>query len=171
MGVECLLTRAIEAGRRFGAITDHSLKRVAVDTTAMEKTIAHPRGVRLYERARAMLVGLSKKADIEMRQSFARVAPGDPDRPLRSCPPVPAHAHANERLDVGLAGRGVDDGADSAGEVALAPEPWGDGGGRGDGVEHGGFCCSRQANENMQGTNDEEKSAIMVNGRASVLLA
>ena len=42
-GVEWLLTKTIEAGQASGAVTDKSLKRVAVDTTVMEKTIAHPR--------------------------------------------------------------------------------------------------------------------------------
>lgn len=55
-------------------ITDKALKRVAVDTTVMEKNIAHPTDARLYERARGLLVGLAKKAWIELRQSYARLA-------------------------------------------------------------------------------------------------
>lgn len=74
-GVEWLLTKTIEAGRASGAISDKSLKRVAVDTTVMEKTIAHPTDARLYERARARLVGLAKEAGIDLRQSYARLAP------------------------------------------------------------------------------------------------
>jgi IS5 family transposase len=74
-GVEWLLTRTIEAGHKSGTITDNSLKRVAVDTTVMEKNIAHPTDARLYERARALLAGLAKKAGIEVRQSYARLAP------------------------------------------------------------------------------------------------
>jgi len=74
-GVEWLLTKTIEAGRASGAVTDKSLKRVAVDTTVMEKTIAHPTDARLYERARALLVGLAKEAGIDLRQSYARLAP------------------------------------------------------------------------------------------------
>ena len=45
--VEWLLTRTIEAGRASGAVTDKSLKRIAVDTTVMEKNIAHPTDARL----------------------------------------------------------------------------------------------------------------------------
>jgi IS5 family transposase len=56
-GVEWLLTQTIEAGRKSGAIDESSVKRVAVDTTVMEKTIAYPTDARLYERARAQLVG------------------------------------------------------------------------------------------------------------------
>ncbi|MFT3688993.1 IS5 family transposase [Paenirhodobacter sp.] len=74
-GVEWLLTKTIEAGRNSGTITDKALKRVAVDTTVMEKNIAHPTDARLYERARVLLVGLAKKAGIDLRQSYARLAP------------------------------------------------------------------------------------------------
>ncbi|RWR25505.1 IS5 family transposase [Sinirhodobacter populi] len=74
-GVEWLLSKTIEAGRSSGAVTDKALKRVAVDTTVMEKNITHPTDARLYERARALLVGLAKKAGIELRQSYARLAP------------------------------------------------------------------------------------------------
>ncbi len=74
-GVEWLLSKTIEAGRSSGAVTDKALKRVTVDTTVMEKNIAHPTDARLYERARALLVGLAKKAGIELRQSYARLAP------------------------------------------------------------------------------------------------
>ncbi|WP_128253367.1 IS5 family transposase [Falsirhodobacter deserti] len=74
-GVEWLLTKTIEAGRSSGAVTDKALKQVAVDTTVMEKNIAHPTDARLYERARTLLVGLAKKAGIDLRQSYARLAP------------------------------------------------------------------------------------------------
>ena len=36
-------------------------------------------------------------------------------------------AHPDERFGIGLAGRGVQDGADPAGEVAFAAQPGGDG--------------------------------------------
>ncbi|SNX68197.1 transposase-like protein DUF772 [Cereibacter ovatus] len=51
-GVEWLLTKTIEAGRKSGTVDDASLDEVAVDTTVMEKNIAHPTDSRLYERAR-----------------------------------------------------------------------------------------------------------------------
>lgn len=51
-GVEWLLTQTISARRKCGAINEASLKRVAVDTTVMEKNIARPTDARLYERAR-----------------------------------------------------------------------------------------------------------------------
>ncbi len=41
-GAEWLLTKTIEAGRSSGTVDNDSLSRVAVDTTVMEKNIAHP---------------------------------------------------------------------------------------------------------------------------------
>jgi len=88
-GVEWLLTKTIEAGRASGTISDKSLKRVAVDTTVMEKNIAHPTDAKLYERARALLVGLANEAGIELRQSYARLAP-------RLAAQVGRYAHARQ---------------------------------------------------------------------------
>lgn len=93
-GVEWLLTKTSKAARASGAVTDKSLKRIAVDTTVMEKNIAHPTDARLYERARALMVSLAKEAGIELRQSYARRAPAGrrPGRALCPCPAVQAHA-------------------------------------------------------------------------------
>ena len=88
-GVEWLLSKTIEAGRASGAVNDKSLKRIAVDTTVMEKNIAHPTDARLYERARALLAGLAKEAGIELRQSYARLAP-------RLAAQVGRYAHARQ---------------------------------------------------------------------------
>lgn len=74
-GVEWLLTQTIQAGRKSGAIDEDSVKRLAVDTTVMEKTIAHPTDARLYERARDQLVALAQEAGVDLRQSYARLAP------------------------------------------------------------------------------------------------
>jgi transposase, IS5 family len=96
-GVEWLLTKTIEAGQASGALTDKSLKRVAVDTTVMEKNIAHPTDARLYERARAQLVALAREAGVELRQSYARLAP-------RLAMQVGRYAHARQfrRMRKGL---------------------------------------------------------------------
>ncbi len=64
-----------EAGRASGTVADRSLERVSVDTTVMEKNIAHPTDARLYETARRKLVALAVEAGIELRQSYARLAP------------------------------------------------------------------------------------------------
>ncbi|CAA9403962.1 MAG: Mobile element protein [uncultured Rubellimicrobium sp.] len=88
-GVEWLLTKTIEAGRKSGAVEDRSLEQVAVDTTVMDKAIAHPTDSRLLERARAQLVDLAREAGIELRQSYARLAP-------RLAAQVGRYAHAKQ---------------------------------------------------------------------------
>jgi IS5 family transposase len=74
-GVEWLLTQTIRAGQKSGAITEDSTRRVAVDTTVMEKNIAYPTDARLYERARDQLAELAQEAGVDLRQSYARLAP------------------------------------------------------------------------------------------------
>jgi IS5 family transposase len=88
-GVEWLLTKTIEAGRASGAVTPRSLAEVAVDTTVMEKAIAHPTDSRLYEGARRSLVALAGKAGITLRQNYNRLAPRLAARAGR-------HAHARQ---------------------------------------------------------------------------
>ena len=74
-GVEWLLTKTIEAGRGAGLISERSVEAVIVDTTVMEKAIAHPTDARLYEKARRRLVALAQEAGLSLRQSYARLAP------------------------------------------------------------------------------------------------
>ncbi len=74
IGEEGLLTQTIEARRKSGVINESSVKRVAVDTTVMEKAIAYPTDARLYERARARLVVLAQEAGVDLRQTYARLA-------------------------------------------------------------------------------------------------
>jgi IS5 family transposase len=88
-GVEWLLTKTIEAGRVSGAVSERSLEQVAVDTTVMEKAIAHPTDSRLLERARAQLVDLAREAGVDLRQSYARLAP-------RLAAQVGRYAHARQ---------------------------------------------------------------------------
>jgi IS5 family transposase len=88
-GAEWLLTKTIEAGRATGAVDDASLKRVAVDTTVMEKNIAHPTDARLYERARLRLVALAREGGLHLRQSYARKSP-------RLAQQVGRYAHARQ---------------------------------------------------------------------------
>ena len=70
-------------------IENTSLQRVAIDTTVMEKTIAYTTDVRLYERARAHLVVLAQEAGVDLRQTFARLAP-------RLARQVGPYAHAKQ---------------------------------------------------------------------------
>ncbi len=74
-GVEWLLTKTIEAGRGSGVIEQRSAESVIVDTTVMEKAIAHPTDARLLERARLRLLKLAREAGLTLRQSYARLAP------------------------------------------------------------------------------------------------
>ena len=88
-GVEWLLTQTIEAGKRAGTVKGNDLKRVTVDTTVMEKNIAHPTDARLYETARRKLVGLAREAGIGLRQTYNRLAP-------RLAGQVGRYAHARQ---------------------------------------------------------------------------
>ena len=74
-GVEWLLTQTIRAGQKSGMIDEDSARRVAVDTTVMEKNIAYPTDARLYERARDQLAALAQEAGVDLRQTYARLAP------------------------------------------------------------------------------------------------
>ena len=74
-GVEWLLTKTIEAGRDAGVIAERSTADVIVDTTVMEKAIAHPTDARLYEKARTRMVKLAHEAGLPLRQSYARLGP------------------------------------------------------------------------------------------------
>jgi transposase, IS5 family len=88
-GVEWLLSKTIEAGRACGAVQERSLSEIAVDTTVMEKAIAHPTDSRLYEKARRSLVTLAHKAGITLRQNYNRKAP-------RLAAQAGRHAHARQ---------------------------------------------------------------------------
>jgi IS5 family transposase len=73
-GVDWMLTPTIQAEQNAGAIDEGSAKRVAVDVTAMEKTIAYPSDGRLYEPARDQLVTLAQDAGVEFPASYHRLA-------------------------------------------------------------------------------------------------
>ena len=47
---------------------------MAVDTTVQEKAITHPSDARLTHRAIERLVELAKREDVELRQSYLRLA-------------------------------------------------------------------------------------------------
>ncbi|RQU49427.1 IS5 family transposase [Burkholderia cenocepacia] len=56
-------------------IDPSSLKRVIVDTTVMEKAIAHPTDSRLLERCREHLVKAAARHGLKLRQNYNREAP------------------------------------------------------------------------------------------------
>ncbi|KVM61424.1 transposase [Burkholderia ubonensis] len=74
-GVEELLAETIEAAKRAGVIKPSSIKRVIVDTTVMEKAIAHPTDSRLLERCREHLVAAAAQHGLKLRQNYNREAP------------------------------------------------------------------------------------------------
>lgn len=88
-GVEWLLTETIRAGQRAGVVKGNDLKRVTVDTTVMEKNIAHPTDARLYETARRKLVELAREAGLSLRQNYNRLGP-------RLAGQVGRYAHARQ---------------------------------------------------------------------------
>jgi IS5 family transposase len=88
-GVEWMLTETIEAGKRAGTVKQRDLTHVTVDTTVMEKNIAHPTDARLYETARRKLVGLAREAGLGLRQNYNRLGP-------RLAGQVGRYAHARQ---------------------------------------------------------------------------
>ncbi len=74
-GVEELLAETIEAAKRSDVIKASSVKRVIVDTTVMEKAIAHPTDSRLLERCREHLVKAATQYGLKLRQNYNRIAP------------------------------------------------------------------------------------------------
>ena len=71
-GLEQLLKFTIETAVELKAIKPGELQRVIVDTTVMEKAIAHPVDSRLLEIARHKVVSAAKRAGIALKQTFAK---------------------------------------------------------------------------------------------------
>ena len=88
-GVEELLAETIEAAKRAGVIKASSVKRVIVDTTVMEKAIAHPTDSRLLERCREHLVKAAARHGLKLRQNYNRESP-------RLARQISRYAHAKQ---------------------------------------------------------------------------
>ena len=73
--VEWLMTQTIQCGKKSGVIDRDSIKRVAVDTTVIERDNACPTDSHLYERAREKLMMLAQEPRVDLRQTHARLAP------------------------------------------------------------------------------------------------
>jgi IS5 family transposase len=71
-GLEQLLKATIETAVEIKAVKPAELERVIVDTTVMEKAIAHPVDSRLLEIARHKVVSAAKRAGIALKQTFAK---------------------------------------------------------------------------------------------------
>ena len=88
-GAKWLLTKTIEVGHTSGVVDDRSLSRVAIDTTVMEKNIAHTTDARLYEKARRKLVALADEGGVTLRQNYSRFA-------LRRALQIGRYSHARQ---------------------------------------------------------------------------
>ncbi len=69
------MAETIEAAKRADVIKASSVKRVIVDTTVMEKAIAHRADSRLLERCRQHLVKAATRHGLKLRQNYDREAP------------------------------------------------------------------------------------------------
>lgn len=74
-GCEWLLTQTLQAGKKLGVLKTSSLNKVVVDTTCMEKAIAHPIDSKLYNKMREHLVKEASDLGISLRQNYNQVAP------------------------------------------------------------------------------------------------
>ncbi len=72
---EAGVAETIEAAKRASVIKTSSVQRVIVDTTVMEKAIAHPTDSRLLERCREHLVKAAARHGLKLRQNYNREAP------------------------------------------------------------------------------------------------
>lgn len=115
-GVEWMLTETIKAVQRAGAVKSNDLKRVMVDTTVMEKNIAHPTDARLHETARRKLVGLASEAGLNLRQNYDRMGP-------RLAGQVGRYAHARQCKRMRKARR-VDSSATLGACCATSSDSW-----------------------------------------------
>lgn len=89
-GVEELLAETIEAAKKAQVIKSTALKRVIVDTTVMDKAIAHPTDSHLLERCREHLVNKeAARHGLKLRQNYNREAP-------RLASQIGRYAHAKQ---------------------------------------------------------------------------
>lgn len=66
------MAETVAAGVRTETVSERDFEEVVVDTTVMEKAIAHPTDSRLYHRSRERLVKLAKEHGVALRQSYKR---------------------------------------------------------------------------------------------------
>lgn len=73
-GVEYLLKVTLQVAVRMNLIDVEAFQAITVDSTVMEKAIAHPADSRLLEVARARLIQVAKAAGFGLKQTFASEA-------------------------------------------------------------------------------------------------
>jgi IS5 family transposase len=69
-----LIQESLAVAHKTEALATRDLERVVVDTTVQPKAIAHPSDARLCHRALEKLVGLARRHDVRLRQSYVRLA-------------------------------------------------------------------------------------------------
>jgi IS5 family transposase len=72
--LELLLAESLRVAHESGALRTRDLKRVTVDTTVAPKAITFPTDAKLLHAAIKGIVRLAKKHDVELRQSYQRIA-------------------------------------------------------------------------------------------------
>jgi IS5 family transposase len=71
---ESLVQESLFSAFKIGALETKNLERVAVDTTVQPKAITFPTDAKLYYKAIISLGKLAKREEVELRQSYVRVA-------------------------------------------------------------------------------------------------
>ena len=74
-GIEKVLGLLVDSALRVGVVSKKSLKKAIVDTTVMPKAIAYPTDSRLYLRGISELVRFAKDHNIQLRQTYSKLAP------------------------------------------------------------------------------------------------
>lgn len=74
-GLEWILTMVLESAVKSDALEKQSMAHLCVDSTVMEKHIAHPTDSQLLEKCRIKLVEIIKRNSLTLRQSYARQGP------------------------------------------------------------------------------------------------
>ena len=88
-GMKKILQATIQEGLRQGAIKPRELRKVIVDTTAMEKNITYPTDTKNLNKARKQLVILARKYKIPLRQNYENLGKKEAWRASR-------YAHAKQ---------------------------------------------------------------------------
>lgn len=88
-GLEWLLTTVLNSAINTGMLKRESLAHLSVDSTVMEKNIAHPTDSGLMEKLRKKLVSCLRKNGLSVRQSYSRQGP-------RLAEKIGRYAHARQ---------------------------------------------------------------------------
>lgn len=88
-GMEWLLTTVVNSAVNSGVIDRSSFAHVSVDSTVMEKNIAHPTDSALLEKLRGKLVAFMQEHELDIRQTYSRQGP-------RTAQQIGRYAHAKQ---------------------------------------------------------------------------